>query len=308
MSSKLIITLDSSQMKTFMECEQKWCMSYVENLQYHLAKMIYLDKGTFVHKLLEVFYVLRTLNPKEDRFITQKTVIDLYKKGKLFKHSGLTKEDEQFICERFLQYVMKWISYDFVPSKRNGTPGVEIGFSKVLYETEESLYIVEGKIDLISQTNHPIPFDCFVDNKSQERMKNLYPFKPQFLTYAWATGFKWGIINYFRLQQKYDPRDTFRRDLIYFEDWQVNKWKVKMIRLFERIERVMRKNEISQMENLKPEMFEQNELSCGGANESSPCSFTHICENPGYEKEMKMVYYNVRSKWSPWTEENGVEL
>ena len=90
--SKLIITLDSSQMKAFMECEQLWCLAYVENLQFHLNRTIYLDKGTFVHKLLEVFYILRALNPKEDRFVIQKTVIDVWKKGKQISYGPLTLE------------------------------------------------------------------------------------------------------------------------------------------------------------------------------------------------------------------------
>ena len=298
--SKLIITLDSSQLKSYMTCSQQWCMNYIENYQLHYTKTVYLDRGSFVHKILEVFYILRALNPNEDRFKTQRTVIELWKKGKLFRESGLSKDDEKFICERFVQYVMTYISNDFIPQIRNGIPGVEIGFSKVLYEGHDFIYIVEGKIDLISKTNHPKPFDCFIDNKSQERLKELYPFKPQFLTYAWATGFKWGIINYFRLQQKYDAEITFRRKLIYFETWQIEKWKEVMLKIFKAIHEVMYINEIDDMNKLRPEMFEQNLNSCSGAHESFPCQFAMVCENPGQEEGIKKVYYNKREKWSPW--------
>lgn len=296
--SKIIITLDSSQMRSFMTCEQQWARQYIMNLRFHREQSIYADKGSFVHKLLELFYVLRTLNPKEDRFKTQRTVIALWKSGKLFKANGLDKETEKFIIERFIQYVMRWIAYDFIPQQRNGVPGVEIGFSKVLLETNDFIFVVEGKIDLLSKTVQG--FDCFVDNKTQEQMKDLYRYKIQFLTYAWATGFKWAYINYFRLQKTYDPDTTFRRELIYFQDWQIQKWEDKMYKIFQRILDVMNDNRITDQNKLLPEMFEQNLNSCAGPDEKRPCYFTLLCENPEHEKGLTTVYYKKVPKWRPY--------
>lgn len=302
--SKLVITLDSTALRSFMTCEQQWAYAYVENLRRFNETTIYLDKGTLVHKLLEVFYTLRALRPREDRYAHQKIVVDLFKKGKLLKTSGLDKTEEDFICGRFLQYVMKYMSYDFVPQMRNGKVGVEIGFSKVLYEDEQVICIVEGKIDLLSKTPHPNGgFDCFVDNKSQEQKKDLYPYKIQFLTYAWATGFRWGYINYFRLQEKYSETETFRRELIYFDAWQVEKWKSQALKVFFKVYETMIKYQIDNQDDLKGWMFNQNLNSCAGPDEKRPCYFTKICENPGKDEAIKKVYYDKVAKWVPWNKE-----
>lgn len=300
--SKIIITLDSSQIKEFMNCKHKWQYAYNERLRYWNSDTKALDKGTFVHKLLETFYTLRTLNPNENRFTTQSTVVELFKAGKLGRAAGLDKDEVKLIMERFLQYVMKWSAYDFIPQKRNGVPGVELGFSKVLAEYPDYVFIVEGKIDLIAKT-HLGGYDCFVDNKTTGYWlnNNYYAQKPQFRTYAWATGFNYGMVNYFKLDAKYDEDFTFRRQLIYHSDENIKEWELELLDLYYDVLDVMLMNSLEKVSDVKASMLKWNRGACGGKWETKPCAYTMICDNPrNLRSAIKQSYYVTVPKWSPW--------
>lgn len=296
---KLIIALDASQMTAFLKCEQQWALSYVENLQLYMGQRKFTSRGSLMHKFSEVFYTLRSLQPRADRYEHYNIVSDLFKSGKLVEKSGLSKEDEKYILDRFLQYVIFWTAYDFVPLRSNGKPAVEVGFSKVLYEDESKIFVVEGKIDLL--TSLPDEEPCFVDHKTQDRLSYLYPFKPQFLTYSYATGFKRGMINYIRLADKIDPKTTFRRELFYIQQHQLDSWIRVMFGIFNRIYVVMSSFNLTSMDKIKADMFIQNLGSCSGSWESNPCAYCKICEDDGQRKDLiKQTYYTKRERWSPW--------
>lgn len=58
MPNKFILTLDSSQISTFMECPTKWFLQYRKSLIPNKAKRSTtpMDMGTYGHKLLEIMY------------------------------------------------------------------------------------------------------------------------------------------------------------------------------------------------------------------------------------------------------------
>jgi hypothetical protein len=224
------------------------------------------------------------MNPKVDQFVHANACIDLFKKLKV--NFNLSKEEIVFICSRFLQYVTSTYGSDYRPVVKNGIPAVELGFSKLLYEDDNYLFVVEGRIDMLAIINGET---IFVDHKTQGKVQELYKFSPQFLTYAWATGLSKGIINYIGLQDTLVDK-SFRRQLISFPKWKINEWKKKMMTIFSSISSTI----------LYGSGFERNENSCQGKF-GWPCQFTMLCEteNINIQQGLKEQFYEIKI-WKPW--------
>src|SRR6266699_693617 len=202
--NKFTLALDSAQLGTFKTCPQSFKFMFKQNLRLYGLSRPAADKGTIVHSMLDVYYTLNALNSKVDKLKHINTTVKLVKDNKLVQAYGFDGETEQFIAKRFIQYGFKYYGKDFAPIVKNNKVSVEIGFSVPIYEDKENLFILEGRIDLL--TRHPDFGLMFIDNKTQDRISFLYPYKLQFMCYALATRAKYGIINYFGLQQKYDEK------------------------------------------------------------------------------------------------------
>lgn len=298
MSEKLIITLDASQIHEFMTCEQRWHYGYVENLRLADMQTEAMDKGTLVHKLLETYYFYKAedCDGLTQMQLGEKTV-EAFKVNNYTGRAGFPKDTENFLINRFIAYLMYYSgNRDLEPITNNGVPGVELGFSKILFEDENVVYIVEGKIDLIHVVGENL---AWTDHKSQDRLNNLYNFKPQFLTYAWATGYDYGGINYFGMQKEVKDY-TFRRTFVHYPRWMRERWEGKMLKVFRQVEHMKRDPTCCGIE--------MNLNSCAGAFESHPCPFTQLCEteNDEMRENIKAFKYKKVEKWSPWKiEENA---
>lgn len=288
--SRFTLALDASQISQYLECPRSWYFRYYKHLSRAGQKRAALDKGSLVHQLCDLYYNLRAMNRSVPSMTHGTAVINLIKGWK--NTFNLSKEDTEFLCMRFFQYAATYMANDFVPVSKNGLPAVELGFSKVLYEDENVLYVVEGRIDLIADYGG---VRVFVDHKTQAQAKTLYQYCPQFLTYAWATGLDRGMINYFGLQKEM-TKDTFRRQLIFFPKWKIKEWERRMLAVFNSIRANLEKSDFLPY---NPEAMNQH--ACGGAFNSSPCMFTQLCETSSTEmrRSIETQNYEIRI-WKPW--------
>lgn len=310
---KYVLVLDASQLKTFGHCELEWAYSNREHLEisalYEATKTNPLDMGSFMHLLLEAYYKCRLKYPQNDDYTNAQVALQAWYKYKLpgDEHSLVEnwhfKDDIKFIQERFKKYVFFYQGRDLVPVMNDGIPGVELGFSKVLYEDDIVLFVVEGKIDLV----HQIAQDtlCIVDHKYQGRMNNLYEFRPQMKTYAWATGINHCLINYVR-GQKEISKDTFVRTYFEVPNWMIKQWEKHMLDTFHYI--YMRDSHPIELNENK---FRRNFSSCAGAFESNPCQYRLLCEteSDAMRENIKTFKYEIRPEWKPWKiEELGIKV
>lgn len=296
--SKYTLTLDASQLNQFGKCNLSWAYQYRECLSLSEIKTEpnALDKGTLVHLLLELFY--KEIASGKDRVSAATQAQYLFRQNPMLE--VFSNEYIQFIIARFNEYYIYWQGRDLIPAVKNGIPAVELGFTKVLYEDEYCLYAVEGKIDLIYMASEESLAIC--DHKSQDRENHLYFYRPQMLTYAWATGLNYAIINYFGLQKKATEK-TFRRDAIAIPDWMIKRWEDQMMYIF---------NHIHQMDILAaggdPKewpnelKFQRNFSECSGSFDSNPCMYHHLCETESDEmrENIKKFQYHKIPKWEPW--------
>lgn len=296
--SKFILALDSSQINTFMTCPLQWYYRYNQNLVLDTKQSPAPDKGTLVHKLLDYYYTLRSLDPNGDKLQQANAAVNEFKADKHVAELFPADDGslEKFICDRFGLYVARWFNDDFNVKK----DGVELGFSHLLYENEEVQFIIEGRIDLLNTIQG---VDCFTDHKTQERTVDLYHYKPQFKTYALVTGCEYGMVNYFGMQEDKSNKlmkenKLFRRDLIHFDSWMIEEWRKKLIRTFFEIWSVLHLTNISH-ESIFYDR--RNDSACGGPFDSWPCPFTNLCEaHPNSREAIKGFRYKVGEPWQAW--------
>lgn len=273
-----IITLHSSGIKAYLQCPHRWKLGFHESLRLTGGKRLALDKGTCMHKLLELYYINRLdKSPRDAGIAAMETYLTLPERD-------LIREHQYDITVRFGQYIMKYGTDDFQPIKLNGIPSTEVGFTHVFYEDETCKYILEGKFDLFSYIGKDL---VFADHKTQGRYSELYQWIPQFLTYAMVSGLKKMVINYVGFQKEVTDR-TLRRSLVTFPDWKINNWRLKVLNIFQEIHR--RLDYLEQHPNI-PQIFTQNESSCGGAFDAFHCQFTHLCE---IDQNNQMLVNNIK--------------
>jgi hypothetical protein len=291
--AKKIIRLDASQLTAFSICPQMWHLKYQEQLRKSTGDRLqaYADKGTIIHLFLESFYTLRGLEPRMDRIAHGNAAMGLVKDSKVCEL--LPKSERELIFERMFQYVIFYSNGDFTPVRRGHKVATEVGFSKVLYENKEVIYVIEGKIDMLAKL-HDLEGIIFVDHKSQARRRNYYNYTVQFLTYAWATGARYGCYNYFGLQKENKKNDVFRRgELISFSDGKLEEFKDWAIDIFSEIECIL---DLDDSETTK------NFSACEGKF-GFPCSYTELCEetDPVIFKNKKENAYHKVERWEPWS-------
>ncbi len=296
-----VISLDSWQIKTFLTCEESFKLSYIENLKKTsyfetTQNHRYLDKGTLVHLILGIYYTLRALDPKTNLLIHGKETLTLVRKSKMILESGFDKDFESFLLERLLQYfILVSQTKDFIPLHVNGVVGVEVPFAIKIYEDYYKTYILEGRIDLLG--SYGDIKERFIDHKTQDRVTHLYERKIQFLCYALATGFEYGMVNYFGLQKslKNDSKEgSFRQELIYIPKSYIEVFKKYLI-----------SNVFWPLWNrIKFNSFNKNLNSCSGVYDTQPCPYSMICEEENdltRQSLIKKIYFEEVKPWSPWT-------
>lgn len=261
----------------------------------------YADKGTLVHSMLAIYYTLRALEPSKDRYTHAAATIALIKKNKLIRKAGFEKDFEQLMLDRFQQYLFRYDKGDFVPTLNNGILGVETPFAVKLYEDDEKIFLLEGRIDLLSKIN---ALPIFVDHKTQLRFSELYTRKIQFQCYALATGYENGVVNYFGLQKVYKEHHTIRQKLFHIPKKTTAEFKRYIVNeVYEKIWEIQRK------EKYRSE-WPKNLNACAGVFESWPCDFCQVCEQahrPDIQEALKKQYYLKVKPWSPWNESAGAD-
>lgn len=287
---KLIIRADNSQINTFTSCPRKWYYTNILNLQSKGLRKPALDKGTIFHTLLDFFYRKIGLGASFDE--AYKYSIETFQKN--FKAglipTDLTADEIKFLASRFYHYYSYYsVQGDYKPLTIMGRPQIEVGFSVTLLENSYSLFVLEGKIDMITDQHF------FVDHKTQSRFYDHYQYDTQLLTYGIATGCTKAVYNYIGLQQKVDP-DTFRRLPHGFSKEKLLQYREYLIITFHKMAACIQQN-----------TFPTEYTSCAG--KYGTCQF-HLIDEPTNSEERKMNllahFTNTQPKWEPWELKEGV--
>jgi hypothetical protein len=326
---KFVLTLDSSQIDCFLECQTKWHYQYQKRLQLSsAAPNVPMDIGTYGHKLLEIIY-------KERARGNEKSAIDTafaynidketcrcshgQEKHYICKDLGdentsnsclsigcscqdfnpvefpLPATDRQFVRDRILQYTM--IEGSAIPELIPKSPEhVEVGFSHKLYEDQDRLYILEGRIDLLGQIAGNCP-NGWADHKFQSRERSLHLKSIQFRNYSLVTGLPIGVINYIRFAKKIEKDKTFKREIISFSRAELTAWESELVKIFAKVQNFVVNQQFPWF------LDESRNWSACSGKFGYPCEFTKLCENwnqPQLIYLIEKAEYKEKAEWRPW--------
>jgi len=275
--TKKVIICDASGLDDFKTCESLHKYKNIERLQMgELSDPILC--GTYGHKLQEIYY--KTLKAGNS---VQEAVSNALN-FKLPADFGLEPEWVEKVRNRFILYVKNFYfsGNDFLPLTQDH---VEIGFSTILYEDCEHLFVLEGKIDVIAVF---AGLTVVVDFKWQTRKRELYKKSIQFRTYAMVANLATLVISYIRLADKVDDK-TFQRVAVNFTPYEHRWWKEELIKIFQRMLAAKESDE-----------YDRNWASCRGKFDHE-CPYTRICElNEVDLREDQKKLYKIAPVWKPW--------
>src|SRR5665213_2855466 len=103
---KIVISLDASQIVEYMWCPRAWWYRYKECIALPHETKTALDYGSIIHGLLETYYNLRGLNPKESSDIHAKAALDMLNTKDYWRGFKITEDEWKFLQMRYIQYML----------------------------------------------------------------------------------------------------------------------------------------------------------------------------------------------------------
>lgn len=285
--SRTVVIADSHALSNFQACPRKYSTLFITKITPKADPPTYITEGTVIHALLSLYYRQRLAGNdykvagiealkfiREDFTSDDKDIIEA---KQLFK--SFTVELQSLIMQKFLQYIQYYLTDNIHPIT------TEKGFSKIIYEDSNYLFIYEGRIDLVAREGTDY---YWMDHKKQRRKDPLPHFSNQFLGYSWALNCYKGIINYIGFQESKEPKECFHREIVTHKPSQIEDWKKDIIQTYFEIVRCKAN-----------ENFPKYRASCQG--KYAQCSFYELCNqtSPLVINHMIKTQFT-EMKWSPW--------
>ena len=244
--SKFTLIINSHAISNFARCEKLHYYNDLCNLESARPRRAF-DVGTTFHRFLNIYYHRKVKGLNLPAFNALR-ILDRFS-----KLEGVKESDARKYTNILLEYPKTYANDNWKPL------ATEKGFSKILHEDDDNLFIYEGRIDLIvSSDNKLFP----VDHKTQSLQYSIYGFNNQAMGYSWALGTNYFVYNYIKLATS----DNFRREIISFSDIQIEQWRQDTIKTAFRM-----KNSI---------VNDDFNRSWQCEHKFGKCQYIHICEQP----------------------------
>lgn len=271
----------------FQRCKELGNLAHIQGWKSKKEKQG-LTRGTHWHQLMEFRAEFKKgLITWQD--VLSKTIAYL-------AAAELPKEDIGFFVSKLSQYHAHWAeeenNYEFIAN--------EVGFSKVLHEDNDVLFLYEGKIDALLKISGKL---TVVDHKTQHpgfasHRYDLPGYSNQFMGYCWAAKTTNVIIDYTVWSDpKYKIGDrTFRREFFPLDPILIKQWKESTIRSYWDILISIRANEF----------HAGFPYACD--SRYGFCDFFKVCQYTGRNRLVELnTNFKQEPRWEPWEhgEKNG---
>ncbi len=230
------------------------------------------ESGSLVHELLRAHYQ-GIMDGKPYQQVVEESVVA----GNTFDQKlTLHPRDSAFIIAKYREYA------NYYSGERIQPLAVEEWFNKELVTLEDlgKRIILFGKMDLIGlEVDHKR--NVIFEHKSGERMFQPVLLDNQFQAYSWATGITRVVRNGFGLQEKYTPRERFKREFWDYTPSQLEEWREGAIHWVREY-----------FKNASREYFPPNFASC--QNRYGKCMFYEACVAPPEVRLKRLAAYFTR--------------
>jgi len=247
--SKFTLILNSHSLTYFQQCEELYKFKALLSIRPSAEKKALL-KGSLISRMLANYYyrkmkgknILVPLNP--------------------FMTVNLAQKLLKFSFEEAKEFAVVMMAYhkEYKDKDWKDILAVERGFSKLLYEDENNLFVYEGRPDLICKGRNQ---KIGIDHKHQSMKYSIYEHNNQAIGYCWGLELDHFIYNYI----KFTKDDWFRRTVHKFTPSQIDQWKNDTIEWFFRIKR-----------SISNRSFIRNRSAC--QSKFGICEYHEICEQP----------------------------
>jgi hypothetical protein len=267
--SRLTLTLNSHALTDFQTCAQRYWFTQEESLV-QLATHKPFETGTAIHNAIR--HMNRAQIRRPGLTANQKLTCGLraLSRTKWWKSMPLMETKESGNAPTQLFHMTKLTQYAAWRAQKSWLRvlGAEVGFSKVLYEDRDVMFVYEGTIDDISEfTDDGRTYRCWVDYKTEGRETKHFTERNQFLGYSWALGTNYGFIISYGLQK--EKAEPFRYESVYHGPKLLEQWKNDTIRTFREI--------INKVPFGRTE-FRRNRSACDSGH-FGVCPYLRLCDN-----------------------------
>lgn len=207
--NKRILVFDSQILNAIMNCHWYTYLTFIKNLRFNHSSEV-MQRGSLIHDLFERYYKIKKHyqdNNKDfdvDFERIQEVLSD--KAREIYPEHDYSTDEGEAILKAVQQNLERW-RYDGLR-----IISVEEPFLVKIYENDELLAYLQGKIDLVAEPpNQPAtPFD----HKSRARKHDETTMNNQFIGYAFATNSEFVCVNEVGLQKILAPEDKHRRQTL----------------------------------------------------------------------------------------------
>lgn len=302
MAEPEIFVFDSTVMNDLQMCARKFEFAHVKNWRHLSGRSMPLDRGIMIHEMLAVYRTLIKLF-WSDNDLSKLTKVEAH----LLEHHSIdggskrawkeivdlcifvgrsymaidsenlgTAEGEEII-KQFTEYVDYYQEDGWRPLE------VESPFSKILYESQDLILIVEGKIDLLTDSRAG---KIVVDSKTASRRVEQSKLSNQFLCYSWSTGVETIIVDRIGFQKTLKPAERFQRIPLSYPQSMKDEWR----------EWAIYWGKMAAF-HVKEGIFPPNFTSC---DKFGGCIYRSVCETDPQNREWKAsTLFRVGEQWSP---------
>src|SRR5579859_1091334 len=233
---KKIISIDATTLNSFQMCEGHFYYRHILD-RAESVKRDFFEKGDLIHQMLKSYYRIYRARDKWKKEYTHDDVVKMVGKYGMFYSQALSIDTDTCarIIHTFTEYANFWKG-SWVPLF------VEEVASKVIYEDENYIFIMVGKIDLIVEERQLPQGKLIVDHKSSERNTKLSELSNQFMCYSWMLGIMHVTINRIGLQKTLKPEEKYVRIPLCYSPDKINWWVDNTVEWIKRLISAMEKD------------------------------------------------------------------
>ena len=209
---KQILTINAHGIINFTKCPRRYLLSEI----YETEKSAAMERGVLYATFLEIYYKRRRKGIS--------TIVSPFWTQLIEKRLNCSREEAEIVWRAMSRYIKTYANESWIPI------AIEEGFSRILHESDDYIFVVEGRPDLVVKENDEL---IVVDHKTQSSFRPLPNFNHQSMMYLYATGTTKFCYNY--IIMKKEPE--FRRELLTVSAADIEYWKQLVIELMFEITR-----------------------------------------------------------------------
>ena len=297
-----IFVFDSTVMNDLQMCARKFEFAHVKNWRSLGGRATPLDRGSMIHEMLAIYRILLKLNwggnnlaaltKIEAELLNEHSIDGEVKRswkemvelsifvGRTYMAvdaENLSTNDGEEVIRQFSEYVDYYQDDGWQPKE------IESPFSKILYESKDLILIVEGKIDLLTDSRAG---RIVVDTKTASRRVEQSKLSNQFLFYSWSTGVETMVVDRIGFQKSLSVSERFQRIPLSYPKSMKDEWR----------EWAIYWGKMAAF-HVKEGIFPPNFTSC---DKFGGCIYRSVCETDPQNREWKAsTLFRVGEQWTP---------